>query len=88
MLPFTMPPPGPEGEKDTELIITCSRCRMKISIKFNFENLRGWVRGELIQNAFPYLNVGEREIMISQLCSRCCDEITYDYRDDVISEEL
>lgn len=71
---------------DCWLSITCSRCRIGTVVRFYHRDLKNWVRGELIQNAFPYLSVDDRELMISQTCPQCYAEITYNYEDDIEKE--
>ena len=34
-----------------------------------------WQGGELVQNAFPYLNANARELLISGICSECWDKM-------------
>jgi hypothetical protein len=38
-------------------------------------DLQAWKNGEYIQNAMPYLNVDERELLISGTCGPCFDNM-------------
>ena len=44
-------------------------------------------RGELIQNAMPYLSPDEREILISGICGRCFDEMYGEDDDDEYGDD-
>lgn len=51
--------------------IPCRMCGNKVTVEFENEDFDRWQAGELIQNAMPYLNDAEREMMISQTCDDC-----------------
>ena len=50
---------------------TCILCRKVIMVKVNHDDYIEWTNGMLIQNAFPYLNDDEKEILISSICGTC-----------------
>lgn len=57
----------------TELRITCTECKATKIIKVHQADIVKYNQGELIQRAFPYLSAGDRELMISRVCSDCFD---------------
>ena len=42
-------------------------------------DLQAWIKGKHAQDAFPYLNAGERELLISGICNSCFDKMMGDY---------
>ena len=62
-----------------QIIATCVRCGESTTINAVIADLIKWKNGELfIQNAMPYLNADERELLISNTCGKCFDEICSD----------
>lgn len=53
----------------------CPMCGMYNLVLVNEEDLQRWQCGELAQNAFPYLSVEEREMLISGLCPDCWENL-------------
>ncbi len=53
----------------------CICCRNVFNISFAVEDYIDWKQGKHIQNAFPYLNAGNRELIQSGTCSSCFDEL-------------
>ena len=62
-----------DGKKTYQL--KCNTCDESEQVKIDPEHLRSWQDGELIQTAMPYLNVSQRELLISGLCGTCFDKI-------------
>lgn len=60
----------------------CPMCGMYTIILVNEEDLKRWQCGELAQNAFPYLSVEEREMLISGLCPNCWEALYPDPDED------
>jgi len=60
---------------DSTVNIECSRCKEEISINFNMRDFHEYQNGVLIQNAFPYLTPGEREMFQTRICDKCFKEI-------------
>jgi len=56
-----------------KIIKNCSICKVTHIIEVKDEDFDKWTHGELIQNAFPYLNIDQRELLISGLCGHCFD---------------
>ena len=61
--------------RDTVVSVVCEVCGEVFDIAVDFEDFLNWKAGELVQNAFPYLTAGERELLISQTCEDCWDKI-------------
>ena len=53
----------------------CPFCGEEWSITVSAVDFATWQEGELIQNAFPYLSAGERELLISGICTDCQKKI-------------
>lgn len=54
--------------------INCIECHKMFIVWVVPEQFVAWVRGELIQTAMPNLSVGDRELLISNICESCWDE--------------
>jgi len=52
----------------------CPFCGKYQEVEVRLEDYFRWNKGELVQNAFPYLTPNEREIIISGICPKCWDE--------------
>jgi len=60
-----------------KISISCVQCKSfkELSVfQYDFDN---WKEGKLVQDAMPYLNAGERELLISQICSKCWTDMDY-----------
>tara|TARA_B100000519_G_scaffold50424_1_gene40728 strand:- start:891 stop:1100 length:210 start_codon:yes stop_codon:yes gene_type:complete len=55
--------------------IKCNTCDEAKSVEINPNDLRRWKEGELIQEAMPYLDASQRELLVSGLCGECFDRI-------------
>ena len=55
--------------------VVCVRCGETVFIKAHVTDLKDWIEGKLIQDALPYLDADEREILISKTCGDCFDEL-------------
>lgn len=55
----------------TKINVECRMCGQLVPVEFDSEDFYRWQDGELIQNAMPYLNDAEREMLISQTCDDC-----------------
>ncbi len=58
-----------------QIEIVCVKCGQKHIISIFEQDYLKWVNGAMIQNAFPYMDKGVREMFISQICSDCFDLI-------------
>lgn len=55
--------------------VKCNSCQKIYELKCYQEDLERWRDGDLIQRAMPYLSVDDRELLISQTCGKCFDEM-------------
>lgn len=70
---------------NTMLICTCKLCKKDYKLHVKTVDLENYNTGNiLIQNAFPYLSAGERELIISGICDTCFNDI---FKDDDEPEE-
>jgi hypothetical protein len=59
---------------NTSVTITgmCRRCEINYAVTVQHDDyLKYYEGGALIQDAFPYLSVDDRELLISDLCGGC-----------------
>lgn len=64
------------SSKKITMLVDCIHCNETYPIKVNPMDFSKWMMGEtLIQDALPYLNAGERELLISNTCDTCWDEM-------------
>ena len=65
------------GKSDTTVMIktTCPFCGATNMIEVNLIDYWDWEDGKLAQDAFPYLNLDEREMLISGICPECFDSM-------------
>lgn len=61
--------------EEFEISVCCPICGEYHSIFVERVDYWSWVRGKSPQNAFPYLNDSEREIVISGICSDCWNKM-------------
>ena len=59
--------------RNMRLAMSCLKCGGIVRIDVNAYDLEKWFQGEYIQDAMPYLNADEREILISGHCGPCYD---------------
>lgn len=52
----------------------CPFCGEYHEVLVSEADFAAWQGGELVQDAFPYLSAGEREILLSGICSTCWAE--------------
>jgi len=61
---------------DLDFTLECGGeyCDHHEKILVNEADYNAWHNGKLIQDAFPYLTAGQRELMISNTCDACWQE--------------
>ena len=59
----------------TIVAVDCVQCKETQHITVGTTDLDTWEKGELIQNAMPYLSADEREVLISGVCGTCFDKM-------------
>lgn len=62
--------------------VKCCMCDRVFTIQVKLEDYNAWLAGKYTQDAFPYLSVGERELLISNTCNNCFDSIFYSVDED------
>lgn len=59
-----------------EVDFVCTICRKTVTVTVEAEDLERWKRREAnIQDIFPYLSGGERELFLSRICPECYDDL-------------
>ena len=62
--------------------VKCIMCGNDFTINVKKEDFEKWIRFANVQDAFPYLNPDERELLISNVCGECFDcAFSEDYED-------
>ena len=56
---------------DLELELECKYCDYEEVITVAEADYIAWHNGKFIQDAFPFLTAGQRELMISNTCDDC-----------------
>jgi len=54
-----------------KLIVKCSMCQKQEVIEVLEEDFRKYKNGWKVQDAFPYLSLDKRELLISNTCGTC-----------------
>ena len=62
-------------EMTTTYVIECGQCLQEHSVDADPRDVDKWQKGELIQNAIPYLSADVRELFISGTCGACFDKM-------------
>ena len=65
----------------------CHFCGHSHEVEVNDMDYLDWQDGELVQNAFPYLSAGEREMLVSGICPTCWDKMFKTDDDEDYEEE-
>lgn len=55
--------------------VTCPFCGSESHMVLDYRSFESWMNGELVQNAFPYLDANERERITSGICPECWDRM-------------
>ncbi len=59
------------GDGSTTIFTACMMCRGEFTIVVPTGSYLRWLGGELVQNAFPMVPRGERELLVSGTCDKC-----------------
>jgi len=62
-------------EGRASMLIACKECGEQHRINVEFKDLLAWQQGQKIQIAMPYLDENQRELIMSQTCSKCWDKM-------------
>jgi hypothetical protein len=65
-----------EPTKDCPVVVAqCRDCSKGYEFSVSPEKYNAWIRGTNIQFAMPHLDRGQRELLISGMCSDCFDNL-------------
>ncbi len=64
-----------EISKPISMRFTCRWCKKVFFFMINPKDFLDWKHGTLIQIAMPYLDAGQRELIVSNTCSDCFDSM-------------
>lgn len=53
----------------------CDECERSIDLEVHVNDYRKYLGGAFVQDAFPYLSEGDRELLISGICGECFDNM-------------
>lgn len=57
---------------DTQVVVVCPFCHAKTCVDVNEKDYRAWLEeGTMIQDAMPYMDATNREVLISGICPTC-----------------
>ncbi len=62
---------------DTCFAINCRMCNSQNFVKVVESDFNAWRNGEFIQNALPYLDANQRELLMTQICGTCFDALPF-----------
>jgi hypothetical protein len=58
-----------------DITVKCFCCGQLKVVQAKTVDFHAWQHGKFAQDAFPYLNAGKRELLISRTCETCFDEM-------------
>jgi hypothetical protein len=62
----------------SEVVFECVSCSQEIKLIVPTEGIAKYQKGGFIQDCFPTLSCGERELFISGICNTCFDKMSPD----------
>lgn len=66
----------------------CVKCNKEVDVYFTKDELDKWTSGEYnIQDCFPNLTPGEREMFLSGICDDCWNALSIDEMNELIMNE-
>lgn len=69
------------------VITRCPFCGRGNEVEVNEIDYLDWDDGVHVQDAFPYLSAGEREMLVSGICPDCWDKMFGQMEDEDIPDE-
>lgn len=63
---------------DTLFVINCRICGSQNKVECNAKDYAAWKNDTLIQDALPYLDRDDRELLQTQICGECWEEYMYE----------
>ena len=62
--------------KSVSVETSCPFCGSVTRLSLNWDDFTDWQDGtKLVQDAFPYLNADERELLMTGICSECWEKM-------------
>jgi hypothetical protein len=61
-----------------QLLVKCVHCDRDFQLDVKASDIIAWSQGKFVQDAFPYLNADERELLISNTCKECWSNMFLD----------
>jgi|TARA_R110000751_G_scaffold227971_2_gene329709 hypothetical protein len=65
----------------------CVKCKSVHILLVDSVDFSRWKGGELIQDVMPYLSADDREILISNICGLCFDQMFGEGEDDEYGDD-
>jgi len=65
-----------------DLAVWCRECSRRVSFTVLAIDYADWQIGRYAQDAFPYLTDDQRELLISETCGSCFDEMFPEEEED------
>ena len=78
------------NHKEVCVVTACPFCGRANEVEVNEMDYLDWQDGMVAQDAFPYLNANEREMLISGICPTCWDGMFgngFDHFENLIEED-
>ncbi len=64
-------------EFDTIYAVKCRMCGSVNLVSLVESDFNKWKQGQVIQKALPYLDVNQRELLMTQICGTCFDALPF-----------
>lgn len=58
-----------------DIKVKCFMCNKEYTVTVADQDFNKWRAGAFVQDAFPYLTAGQRELLISNSCEKCFDNL-------------
>jgi len=70
-----------EGNELYGIAVKCRMCGAQSVIHVRVKDYEKWMEGTHVQDAFPYIDSGYRELLISGTCPKCWDDMFGGFED-------
>lgn len=64
-----------DKKMDLKIMVRCKICERLFVLDANSEDFNKWQKDTNIQDAFPYMKLHERELLLSGFCEECWHEL-------------
>lgn len=68
-------------QDEFEIETTCVICKVAKVVVVPKEGYKAWIHGTSIQKAMPTVSTEDRELLISNICGNCFDNLFSDHED-------